>query len=122
MSDEMTSVRSRISSNDERKSVSAAEPGPASRVRGAGAWLLHELYEILPPVIFFELRRIFLTLRSSELQLNRQQRLRELFQLSRLADAHSDQEFRDPTSVAHRQLVEIVRRLTREPRARPLLE
>src|SRR5271165_2506014 len=53
MSDEMTSGRSSISSNDERKSVSAAEPAPASRVRRAGAWFLHELYEILPPTIFF---------------------------------------------------------------------
>jgi hypothetical protein len=60
-----------------------------------------------------ELRRIFLTHRPSELQLNRRQRIRELIHLSRLADAHSDQEFRDPASVAHRQLIEIVRRLAR---------
>jgi hypothetical protein len=60
-----------------------------------------------------ELKRIFLTHRPSELQLNRRQRIRELVHLSRLADAHSDQEFRDPASAAHRQLVEIVRRLVR---------
>jgi len=30
-----------------------AEPAPASGVRRVGAWFLHELYEILPPVIFF---------------------------------------------------------------------
>jgi hypothetical protein len=243
MGNEMASGGSSISSNDERKSVSAAEPAPASRARRAGAWFLHELYEILPPVIFFpgrvqpdrtddefdprrllrrrrqlhdrhyccacrgqsgagrrcdafsrydrapllepilfktvvywvfafiarllealveflmqghslgeflphlvstfswhrfaaiqiwifvlflicvtaselnelfgqgELRRIFLTHRPSELQLNRRQRIRELVHLSRLADTRSDQEFRDPASAAHGQLVEIVRRL-----------
>jgi len=60
-----------------------------------------------------ELRRIFLTHRPSDLQLNRRQRIRELLHLSRLADAHSEQEFHDPTSAAHRQLIEIVRRLAR---------
>jgi hypothetical protein len=63
-----------------------------------------------------ELRRILLTHRSSELQLNRRQRIRELARLSRLADAHSEDEFRDPTSVAHNQLVDIVRRLAVTPR------
>src|SRR5271169_436396 len=230
MSDEMASGRSGISSNDDRKSIAAAEPAPASRVRRAGAWFLHELYEILPPTIFFfvgfnlivlttnllvadyfvevgsfmlatagalvvadalpfirrydrapllqpilyktlvywvfvfiarllealveflmhghslgeflphlastfswhrfaaiqiwifvlfliyvtaselnqlfgqgELRRILLTHRPSELQLNRRQRIRELLRLSRLADAHPVDEFRDPTSSAHHQ-------------------
>ena len=60
-----------------------------------------------------ELRRILFTHRPSELQLNRRQRIRELARLSRLADAHSVNEFRDPTSGAHRQLVEIVQRLAR---------
>jgi hypothetical protein len=60
-----------------------------------------------------ELRRILFTHRPSELQLNRRQRIRELARLSRLADAHSVDEFRDPTSGAHRQLVEIVQRLAR---------
>jgi len=242
----MASGRAGVSSGDERRSVTAAEPAPASRVRRLGAWFLHELREILPPVIFFlvgfnlivlttnliladyaiavgnfmlataaglvvgkavlvadampflgrydrapllepilyktlvywvfvfiarllealveflmhghslgeflphlasifswhrfaaiqiwifvlfliyvtaselnelfgqgELRRIFLTHRRSELQLNRRQRIRELVHLSRLADAHSEQEFHDPTSAAHRQLIEIVRRLAR---------
>ena len=246
MDDEMASGRRRIYPNDKLASVTAAEPAPASRVRRAGAWFLHELREILPPTIFFfigfnlivlttnllvadyfvavgnfmlatagalvvakallvadampfircydrapllwpilyktlvywafvfvarllealveflmhghslgefpshlastfswdrfaaiqiwifvlfliyvtaselnelfgqgELRRIFLTHRRSELQRNRRQRIRELVHLSRLADAHSDQEFRDPTSAAHRQLIEIVRRLAR---------
>ena len=205
----MASGRAGVSSGDERRSVTAAEPAPASRVRRLGAWFLHELREILPPVIFFlvgfnliilttnliladyaiavgnfmlataaglvvgkavlvadampflgrydrapllepilyktlvywvfvfiarllealveflmhghsnrlfgqgELRRIFLTHRPSEPQLNRRQRIRELLRLSHLADAHSLDELRDPSSTAHRQLVEIVRRLAR---------
>jgi hypothetical protein len=60
-----------------------------------------------------ELRRILFTHRPSELQLNRRQRIRELVRLSRLADAHSVDEFRDPTSAARHQLVEIVRHLAR---------
>src|SRR5262249_30257615 len=58
-----------------------------------------------------ELWRIFFTRRPSELQMTRRQRIRDLIRLSRLADAHSEQEFRDPNSAAHGQLVEIVRRL-----------
>jgi len=61
-----------------------------------------------------ELRRLFFTSRPSELQLNRRQRLRELLRLSRLADSHSAGEFRNPTSDAHRELVEIVQRLARQ--------
>jgi hypothetical protein len=240
MSDEMASGRGGISAAGPT-SVTAAEPAPASGVRRAGAWFLHELYEILPPVMFFfigfnlivlttnliladysaavgnfmlattgalivgkavlvadampflrrydrapllepilfktfvywvfvfiarllealveflihghslseflphlastfswhhfaavqiwilviyvtaselnqlfghgELKRIFLTYRASDLQLNRRQRIRELAHLSRLADKHTLAEFRDPTSTAHSQLVEIVRRL-----------
>ena len=52
MSDEMASGRGGISS-DRRTSITAAEPAPASGVRRVGAWFLHELYEILPPAIFF---------------------------------------------------------------------
>jgi hypothetical protein len=58
-----------------------------------------------------ELRRILMTRRPSELQLNRRQRIRELVRLSRLADAHTIDEFRDPTSIAYAQVVDIVRRL-----------
>jgi len=246
MSDEMASGRGDISSIDKRRSKTAAEPTPASGVRRAGAWLLHELHEILPPLIFFfvgfnlivlttnliladyavafanfmlatggalivgkvvpvvnalpflgrydrapliqpilfktfvywtavllarllehfiefwlidhhpvsdfvpymistfswhrfaaiqvwilvlfliyltaselnhlfgngEVWRILFTRRPSELQLNRRQRIRELVHLSRLADAHPVDDFRDPTSIAHRQLVEIVQRLS----------
>ncbi len=67
-----------------------------------------------------ELRRILFTYRPSELQLNRRQRIRELLRLSRLADAHSVDEFGDPTNIAHTELIGIMRRLAREPPARRL--
>jgi hypothetical protein len=60
-----------------------------------------------------EIRRLFFTYRPSELQLNRRQRIRELLRLSRLADAHSVDELRDPTSVPHRELIDILQRLAR---------
>jgi hypothetical protein len=62
-----------------------------------------------------ELRRVLFSHRSTELQLNRRQRIRELVRMSRLADAHSVEEFRDPKSAAHNELVEIVRRLAVKP-------
>jgi hypothetical protein len=61
-----------------------------------------------------EVQRLLFTRRPSELQLNRQQRIRELQRLSRLADAHSVDQFRDPTSAAHHQLIDIVQRLARK--------
>jgi hypothetical protein len=67
-----------------------------------------------------EIRRLFFTSRPSALQLNRRQRARELLRLSRLADAHSVGEFRDPASGAHRELVEIVGRLARPSQAASL--
>jgi hypothetical protein len=60
-----------------------------------------------------ELRRLFFTSRPSELQLNRRQRMRELLRLSRLMDAHSIGEFRDPTSLAHQGMIDILQRLAR---------
>lgn len=60
-----------------------------------------------------ELRRLFFTHRPSGLQLNRRQRFRELLRLSRLTDAHSVDEFRDPTNPAHRQLIDILQGLAR---------
>jgi hypothetical protein len=53
---------------------------------------------------------------ASELRLNRRQRIRELVRLSKLTDAHSVDEFRDPTNIAHTQLIDIVRRLAGESR------
>jgi hypothetical protein len=62
-----------------------------------------------------ELRRILFTYRPSELQLNRRQKIYELVRLGKLADAHSMDEFRDPTSAVHMQLVDILRRLAVKP-------
>jgi hypothetical protein len=58
-----------------------------------------------------ELGHILFTSRPSELPLNRRQRIFELVRLSKLADAHSEDEFRDPTSAAHGELIQILRRL-----------
>jgi hypothetical protein len=62
-----------------------------------------------------ELSRLLITSRPSELPLNRRQRIFELVRLSNLADAHSVDEFHDPNSMAHSELIDIVRRLAREP-------
>ena len=62
-----------------------------------------------------ELWRLLVGSRPSELPLNRRQRIFELVQLSKLADAHSVDEFRDPTSSAHANLIDIVRRLAVKP-------
>ena len=61
-----------------------------------------------------ELRRLFITSRPSELQLNRRQRIRGLLRLSRLMDAHSIDEFRDPTSPAHHELIDVLQPLARK--------
>lgn len=61
-----------------------------------------------------QLRRLFFKSRPSELQLDRRQRIRELLQLSRLMDAHSIGECRDPTSLAHRELIDILQPLARK--------
>ena len=48
-----------------------------------------------------ELWHLLATSRPAELPLNRRQRILELVRLSKLADAHSMDEFHDPTSPAH---------------------
>jgi hypothetical protein len=60
-----------------------------------------------------EMLRLLFTRRPSELLLNRRQRIRELLRLSRLADEHSVQDFRNPSSSAHRELIEIIGRIAR---------
>ena len=65
-----------------------------------------------------ELWHLLFGSRPSELPLNRRQRILELVRLSKLADAHSIDEFRDPKTAAHAELVEIVRRLAVEPNPR----
>ena len=69
-----------------------------------------------------ELWHILFTSRPSELPLNRRQRIGELVRLGKLADAHSVEEFRDPTSSAHTELIDIVRRLAVKPRTHPSVE
>jgi hypothetical protein len=63
-----------------------------------------------------ELWHLLVTSRPSELPLDRRQRILELVRLSKLADAHSIDEFRDPRTPAHSQLVDIVHRIARDPR------
>jgi hypothetical protein len=65
-----------------------------------------------------ELGRVLFAHRPPSLQLNRRQRIRELVHLSKLADAHSVAEFRDPASAAHNQLIDIMRRLAGGPHSR----
>ena len=65
-----------------------------------------------------EMRRLLFAYRPSELQLTRRQRARELMRLNRLADEHDVLAFHDPRSAAHNQLVQIVERLARAPKAR----
>jgi len=69
-----------------------------------------------------ELWHLLVTARPSELPLDRRQRIFELVRLSKLADAHSIDEFRDPSTLAHTQLVDIVHRIAREPHMRPSME
>jgi hypothetical protein len=57
--------------------------------------------------------RLLFTLRPSYLHLNRRQRVHELLRISRLADAHSHHELRDPASSGHLEFMGIVRRLAR---------
>jgi hypothetical protein len=66
-----------------------------------------------------ELWHLLFTSRPDELPLDRQQRIRELIRLSHLADSHSLDEFRDPTSVAHSELIDIVHRLAVKPAPNP---
>jgi hypothetical protein len=69
-----------------------------------------------------DLRHILLTSRPAELPLNRRQRILELVRLSKLANAHSVDEIRDPNSAAHAELVGIVSRLAVQPQPHPAAE
>jgi hypothetical protein len=55
-----------------------------------------------------ELYKIFFTRRSSELKLTRRQRIRTLFKLSRLTEAHTVDELRDRNSAAHTELLGLI--------------
>jgi hypothetical protein len=60
-----------------------------------------------------ELYKIFFKRRSSELALTRRQRFREMVHLHHLADLHTVEEFRDPNSAAHHEMIGIIRRIAR---------
>jgi hypothetical protein len=67
-----------------------------------------------------ELYRILFTWRSSELKQTRRHRIRILTQLSRLADAHSTRELADPTTVAHRHMIGLIRSLAKVETSLPI--
>jgi len=62
-----------------------------------------------------ELYRILFTWRSSDLKLTRRQRIRTLTKLSRLTEAHTTDELRDPATPAHAELVALLRGLAMRP-------
>ena len=62
-----------------------------------------------------ELARVFLRWRSTEAKLTRRQRIRLLVRLSRLTEAHDLSQFKDASTPAHAELVEIVTRLASRP-------
>jgi hypothetical protein len=74
---------------------------------------LCDRFRVEPPVRRWRIAAHPVHLPAVRAQLNRRQRIRELVRLSDLADAHSVDEFRDPASAAHHQLVDIVWRLAR---------
>ena len=61
-----------------------------------------------------ELRKIFFKRRSSELALTRRQRFRQMVRLHHLADRYTVEEFRNPASDAHREMIAIIRSLARK--------
>ncbi|MGE0272290.1 MAG: hypothetical protein AB7M05_05845 [Alphaproteobacteria bacterium] len=61
-----------------------------------------------------ELYKIFFKRRSSHLKLTRRQRFREMVRLHHLTDRHTVEEFRDPDTPAHREMIAIIRRLARD--------
>jgi hypothetical protein len=62
-----------------------------------------------------ELFRLFFRWRSSQAKLTRRQRIRLLTRLSRLTEAHDLAQFRNVTTPAHIELVDIVTRLAAPP-------
>lgn len=75
--------------------------------------VIHELNELFGDG---ELRRLFFRWRSSQAKLTRRQRIRMLVRLSKLTEAHDPAEFRDQTTPAHAELIEILTKLS-TPRA-----
>jgi hypothetical protein len=65
-----------------------------------------------------ELAKILFTRRSSELKLDRRQRIRKLTSLSRLTDSHTLEELEDLNSAAHREMIGLISGLSRSSRSR----
>ncbi len=55
-----------------------------------------------------ELWKILFTRRSSELKLNRRQRIRALVKLSRLTETHTLEELRDRNTAAHAKMIDLI--------------
>ncbi|WP_051329328.1 hypothetical protein [Geminicoccus roseus] len=66
-----------------------------------------------------ELGRILFRHRSSDLKLNRRQRIRTLVRLNHLTAAHGAEELADPHSRAHRQFIQLIRDLAAKASDRP---
>lgn len=60
-----------------------------------------------------ELYRILFTWRSTELKLTRRQRIRTLTKLSRLTEAHTRDELRDPATRAHAEMLTLLHELAK---------
>jgi hypothetical protein len=60
-----------------------------------------------------DLARIMFTRRSTDLQLARRRRVRTLVKLDRLMDAHTTDELRDGTTVAHAEMLSLLRELAK---------
>jgi len=65
-----------------------------------------------------ELARILFTWRSTELKQTRRQRIRTLANLSRLADTHTTDELADPATVAHAEIIDLIRSLAKDGASR----
>jgi len=65
-----------------------------------------------------ELYRILFTWRSTDLKLTRRQRIRTLTKLSRLTEAHTTDQLRDPATPAHAELMALLRALAQRTSAR----
>jgi hypothetical protein len=63
-----------------------------------------------------ELAKILFTRRSSELKLNRRQRIRSLVKLSRLTEAHTLDELRDRSTAANAEMIDLIAKLATRKR------
>jgi hypothetical protein len=58
-----------------------------------------------------ELVKILFTRRTSELKLNRRQRVRALVKLSRLTEKHTPDELRDRNTAPHMEMIDLITKL-----------